>query len=70
MNSNVEHNVTTLRTRLLEKRNQQERMDTNRGGLLIRGRLFTWLATTRTRLQEEGQALPNKIAAFWSIANE
>lgn len=70
MNSNAELNLSTLRTRLLEKRNQQQRIDTNRGGLLIRGRLFTWLATTRTRLKEQGKPLPNKIAAFWSLENE
>lgn len=70
MNQNVEHNASTLRKRLLEKRSQQERMDTNRGGLLIRGRLFTWLATTRTRLKQAGKPFPNKIAAFWSLDGE
>ena len=70
MNSNVEHNAATLRARLLEKRKQQDRMDTNRGGLLIRGRLFTWLATTRTRLKEEGKPIPKRIAAFWPLDGE
>jgi 5-formyltetrahydrofolate cyclo-ligase len=45
-------------------------VDRNRGALLIRGRLFTWLATTRTRLKEAGRPLPQHIAAFWSTTEE
>ena len=59
-----------LRQRLLMKRQQQSRMDTNRGALLIRGRLFTWLATTRTRLQEANRPVPKHIAAYWALDQE
>lgn len=37
---------------------------------MIRGRLFTWLATTRARLRQEGRRAPGCIAAFWSLEQE
>ncbi len=48
----------------------QNPVDTRRGALLIRGRLFTWLATTRAALAEAGRPFPRHIAAFWSIQSE
>ena len=48
----------------------QNAVDTRRGALLIRGRLFTWLATTRDRLQKAGRPAPRHIAAFWSLDEE
>jgi len=45
-------------------------VQTQRGALLIRGRLFTWLAATRTRLQDAGHPAPCRVAAFWSTAAE
>lgn len=70
MNNNTENNAVPLRTRLKQLRAAQNPVDRNRGALLIRGRLFTWLATTRTRLREAGRPAPQNIAAFWSTSEE
>lgn len=70
MNNNTENNAVPLRTRLKQLRTEQNPVDRNRGALLIRGRLFTWLATTRTRLLEAGRPAPRNIAAFWSTDEE
>lgn len=70
MNQNVKHNADELRKRLKDLRSQQASIETNRGGLLIRGRLFTWLATNRTRLQQQGKTGPQHIAAFWPMPAE
>ncbi|HEY9278715.1 MAG TPA: 5-formyltetrahydrofolate cyclo-ligase [Eoetvoesiella sp.] len=70
MNNNVENNAVPLRTRLKERRAAQNPVDCRRGALLIRGRLFTWLATTRTNLQKAGKPEPRNIAAFWSMDQE
>uniref|UniRef100_UPI00333E2919 5-formyltetrahydrofolate cyclo-ligase n=1 Tax=Castellaniella defragrans TaxID=75697 RepID=UPI00333E2919 len=59
-----------MRTRLKQHRAQQAASERDRGALLIRGRLYTWLATTRTRLREAGRPEPRRIAAFWSMENE
>ena len=70
MTDTAQNNAVALRTRLKQLRDAQDPTDRNRGGLLIRGRLFTWLATNRTRMLEEGRAQPSTIAAFWSTADE
>lgn len=70
MNNNTENNAVPLRTRLKQLRSVQNPVDRNRGALLIRGRLFTWLATNRTRLLEAGRPAPQNIAAFWSTDEE
>ncbi|NYT82678.1 5-formyltetrahydrofolate cyclo-ligase [Alcaligenaceae bacterium] len=70
MNNSIENNAAPLRTRLKQRRAAQNSVDCNRGALLIRGRLFTWLATTRTRLREEGRRAPENIAAFWAMEDE
>ncbi len=70
MIQNVEHNAAALRTRLKDLRAGQASIDTNRGGLLIRGRLFTWLANNRSRLREQGRPEPRTIAAFWPTQGE
>lgn len=70
MNENKQDNAVQLRTRLKALRAAQNPLDSNRGGLLIRGRLYTWLATNMTRLREEGKPLPRNIAAFWSMPEE
>lgn len=70
MNNSIENNAVPLRTRLKRLRAEQSPIDINRGALLIRGRLFTWLASTRTRLREERRPLPHHIAAFWSTDDE
>src|SRR3546814_5666302 len=70
MNHTAENNAVPLRTRLKERRAAQNPIDRNRGALLIRGRLFTWLATTRSRLRQAGQPVPGNIAAFWDMDQE
>lgn len=70
MNQNAQDNAVALRKRLKQERAQQAPADRDRGGLLIRGRLFTWLATTRTALREAGRPAPSHIAAFWSMEYE
>ncbi|MBP6019450.1 MAG: 5-formyltetrahydrofolate cyclo-ligase, partial [Burkholderiaceae bacterium] len=59
-----------LRARLKQRRDAQSPTDTSRGALLIRGRLFTWLASNRTRLLEAGKPAPQHIAAFWALPGE
>lgn len=70
MNENKENNAVPLRMRLKALRAAQNPLDCNRGALLIRGRLYTWLATNVTRLREEGRPVPRNIAAFWSMPEE
>lgn len=70
MNENKENNAVPLRMRLKALRAAQNPLDSNRGALLIRGRLYTWLATNVTRLREEGRPVPRNIAAFWSMPEE
>lgn len=70
MNDSIENNASSLRTQLKRRRDEQNPVERNRGALLIRGRLFTWLATQRTRLKAEGKPVPKHIAAFWSTPDE
>lgn len=70
MNNSIENNAVPLRKRLQERRAAQDLIGRDRGALLIRGRLFTWLATNRTKLREAGKPLPTTIAAFWSTDEE
>ncbi len=70
MNENKENNAVQLRTRLKALRAAQNPLESNRGALLIRGRLYTWLATNVTRLREENRPLPRQIAGFWSMPEE
>lgn len=59
-----------LRATLKARRQNQNASDASRGALLMRGRLFTWLATTRTRLQQAGKPAPETIAAYWALPGE
>lgn len=70
MNENAQDNAVTLRKRLKQRRQAQAPADRERGALLIRGRLYTWLATQRTRLREAGRPDIRRIAAFWSLPEE
>lgn len=56
--------------RLKRLRKQIPAAERDRGALLIRGRLYTWLAGRRTRLQEQGLPGIQHIAAFWSMDDE
>lgn len=70
MNQNAQDNAAALRARLKGLRAGMPPQDRDRGALLIRGRLYTWLATNRTRLRESGRPDVRCIAAFWSMADE
>ncbi len=70
MNNSTENNAVPLRTRLKALRAAQSRVERSRGELLIRGRLFTWLAGNRGRLLAAGKPVPRTIAAFWSTQDE
>lgn len=70
MNQNAQDNAVALRTRLKARRQAMNEADRDRGALLIRGRLFTWLATNRTQLRDAGQPDALRIAAFWSLSAE
>ena len=70
MNQNAQDNAAALRSRLKQRRAALPSQDRDRGALLIRGRLYTWLATNRTRLRESGRPDIQTIAAFWSMADE
>ncbi|TCT07310.1 5-formyltetrahydrofolate cyclo-ligase [Paralcaligenes ureilyticus] len=70
MNNTLENNAVPLRARLKQLRAEINPIDRHRGALLIRGRLFTWLATTRARLLAANRPAPQHIAAFWSMDEE
>lgn len=70
MNNSIENKSAALRTKLKQLRAAQNPLDTRRGALLIRGRLFTWLATARSDLANAGKPAPQHIAAFWSLSDE
>lgn len=70
MTNTTDKNAMPLRLRLKQSRAEQNPIDSKRGALLIRGRLFTWLATTRAKLHDAGRPAPSNIAAFWSLDDE
>lgn len=70
MNDTLQNNAASLREQLKQRRDAQSHQDMSRGALLIRGRLFTWLATNQTRLEENGLPRVRNIAAFWSLPAE
>ncbi|TAN28525.1 MAG: 5-formyltetrahydrofolate cyclo-ligase [Castellaniella sp.] len=70
MIQNAQDTALPLRGRLKQLRRQMSPQDRDRGALLIRGRLYTWLATNRTRLRKSGRPDVRHIAAFWSMDEE
>lgn len=70
MTNTLQNNAASLRERLKERRDAQTHHEMSRGALLVRGRLFTWLATNQTRLKENGLPPVKNIAAFWSLPEE
>jgi len=70
MRNSLHAPAVPLRSRLKQLRAAQDPIQARRGALLIRGRLFTWLAATRTRLQQATRPAPRHIAAFWSTEHE
>lgn len=70
MSNSIPNNLPLLRDLLKKQRSELSSQETSRGSLLIRGRIFTWLATNQTRLKEEGRPTIKNIAAFWSMQHE
>ncbi|CAM5785720.1 5-formyltetrahydrofolate cyclo-ligase [Castellaniella caeni] len=70
MNQNAQDTAVALRKRLKQRRAAQANAERDRGALLIRGRLYTWLAGQRTQRRESGLADIRHIAAFWPMAQE
>lgn len=66
----TQNNAQTLRARLLAARQAIPEADRDRGGLLMRARLFTWLGITRDFMDSEGMPPPARIAAYWAIRDE
>ena len=58
-----------LRVRLKAVRAALPESQRDRGGLLMRGRLFSWLNTARDALAPSGRTL-SCVAAFWPLARE
>lgn len=59
-----------LRNRLKDLRSQISPEQQEREGLLLRARLFTWLANTQDAARDSGQVIPNIVAAYWPLADE
>jgi 5-formyltetrahydrofolate cyclo-ligase len=59
-----------LRTRLRASRRALPVAERQRGSLLIRARLFTWLAVHRDHCLAANVAAPSVIAAYWPLEDE
>lgn len=70
MSDSIENKPATLRDRVKALRAAQDPNESQRGALLMRGRLFTWLATTRDALHKAGKPAPKNIAAYWPMTQE
>lgn len=70
MSQNLQQDLSNLRNQLKLLRKEIPSKERDRGALLIRGRLFTWLATNRTALAAAGKADIRHIAAFWAMPDE
>lgn len=66
----AQNNAVALRARLRQARADIPESQRSRGGLLMRGRLFTWLNAVRDLCAQQGKAPPTTIAAFWPLADE
>lgn len=65
------HDYNKLRQTLTHLRAKQDPKQMQRGALLMRGRLFTWLNAYRSRLKELGRRhQPLHIAAYSALAHE
>lgn len=66
----IQDTAAALRTTLRERRNNMDGSNRSRGGLLLRGRLYTWLALRRDAAEQVGQTAPQRIAAFHALDGE
>jgi 5-formyltetrahydrofolate cyclo-ligase len=66
----TQNTAPSLRTRLRAARKNIVVADRLRGSLLIRARLFTWLALAREQALLNKQNVPRVIAAYWPLSDE
>lgn len=66
----TQNNADPLRARLKQSRRDMPVADRQRGSLLLRARLHSWLATTRTACLEANRTPPAIVAGFWPLADE
>ncbi|CAM4326049.1 5-formyltetrahydrofolate cyclo-ligase [Bordetella muralis] len=66
----AQNNAVALRARLRQARTDIPESQRSRGGLLMRGRLFTWLNAVREQSARQGTKAPSTVAAFWPLAGE
>jgi len=65
-----DHHAARLRARLRAARRQLSDAERDHGALLLRGRLYTWLALARDAARTANQPAPQVIAAYWPLADE
>ncbi len=70
MNSDLQKHVDSLRTRIKQLRSSIPPDEYERSSLMMRARLYTWLATTRSTLKQQNQADIIDVAAFWPLPQE
>jgi 5,10-methenyltetrahydrofolate synthetase len=63
-------NAAQLRKRLRQARSALSAADRQRGGLLMRGRLYTWLGLRRDAQLRQGRPAPQVVAAYWPLPDE
>ena len=66
----TQNNADRLRSQLKQARRDMSAADRQRASLLLRARLFTWLATTRTACSQAAMPPPSVVAGFWPLADE
>lgn len=67
--TSAQNTAAGLRARLKETRAALTESQRDRGALLMRARLFTWLNAARGALAPSGRVLAN-VAAFWPLPGE
>lgn len=70
MNQKLQKSLPELRLELKELRRQIPAKERSRGALLMRGRLFSWLASNRTTLAALGKNDIKHVAAFCATPEE
>ena len=66
----TQNNADRLRSQLKQTRRDMPAANRQRASLLLRARLFTWLATTRTTCADAATPPPSIVAGFWPLPDE
>jgi 5,10-methenyltetrahydrofolate synthetase len=66
----LKDNAVPVRKRLREARASLTDAQRQRGGLLMRGRLYTWVALARDAARKAGLPELSVIAAYWPLPDE